>query len=138
MSRLTIDISENQHKALKAMAALEGKTIRQYALERLFPEPQQARAAQSDKTVKQPFPGAVPDGAQWGDEPWVDNRPLGEFALGRLEDMDPDDMSPEQRKQWDAFAAEMQRRAREALTGNAVTVDLEEVMERILDEDDPV
>jgi hypothetical protein len=37
MSRLTIDITEQQHKALKAMAALEGKTIRQYALEKLFP-----------------------------------------------------------------------------------------------------
>jgi len=37
MSRLTIDISPEQHKSLKALAALEGKTIRQYALERLFP-----------------------------------------------------------------------------------------------------
>ncbi|MFY7836513.1 MAG: antitoxin [Novosphingobium sp.] len=37
MSRLTIDISEQQHKSLKALAALQGKTIRQYALERLFP-----------------------------------------------------------------------------------------------------
>jgi Antitoxin ParD len=38
MSRLTIDISDQQHKSLKAVAALEGKTIRQFALERLFPE----------------------------------------------------------------------------------------------------
>jgi len=37
MSRLTIDISPEQHKSLKALAALEGKTIRQYTLERLFP-----------------------------------------------------------------------------------------------------
>ena len=37
MSRLTIDISDQQHQSLKAMAALQGKTIRQYALERLFP-----------------------------------------------------------------------------------------------------
>ena len=36
MSRLTIDISEQQHQALKAMAALEGKTIKQYTLERIF------------------------------------------------------------------------------------------------------
>ena len=36
MSRLTIDISDQQHQSLKAMAALQGKTIRQYALERLF------------------------------------------------------------------------------------------------------
>ena len=37
MSRLTIDISDQQHQNLKALAALHGKTIRQYALERLFP-----------------------------------------------------------------------------------------------------
>ncbi|MCL2645105.1 MAG: antitoxin [Betaproteobacteria bacterium] len=37
MSRLTIDVTEQQHQALKAMAALEGKTIKQYALERLLP-----------------------------------------------------------------------------------------------------
>lgn len=37
MSRLTIDISDQQHQRLKAMAALQGKTIRQFALERLFP-----------------------------------------------------------------------------------------------------
>ncbi|EJG5926602.1 antitoxin [Salmonella enterica] len=37
MSRLTIDITDQQHQILKALAALQGKTIKQYALERLFP-----------------------------------------------------------------------------------------------------
>jgi Antitoxin ParD len=37
MSRLTIDITDNQHQSLKALAALQGKTIKQYAIERLFP-----------------------------------------------------------------------------------------------------
>ncbi len=37
MSRLTIDISDQQHQSLKALAALQGKTIKQYAIERLFP-----------------------------------------------------------------------------------------------------
>ncbi|OKP00820.1 antitoxin [Xenorhabdus eapokensis] len=37
MSRLSIDITERQHQNLKAAAALQGKTLRQYALERLFP-----------------------------------------------------------------------------------------------------
>ena len=36
MSRLTIDMTEQQHQTLKAMAALEGKTIKQFTLERLF------------------------------------------------------------------------------------------------------
>lgn len=38
MGRLTIDITDQQHQALKAMAALQGKTIKEYALERLLPE----------------------------------------------------------------------------------------------------
>ncbi len=37
MSRLTIDVTEQQHQSLKALAALQGKSIKQYALERLFP-----------------------------------------------------------------------------------------------------
>ena len=37
MSRLTIDMTDQQHQSLKALAALQGKTIKQYALERLFP-----------------------------------------------------------------------------------------------------
>jgi len=37
MSRLTIDITDQQHRSLTALAALQGKTIKQYALERLFP-----------------------------------------------------------------------------------------------------
>ncbi|MGO9543480.1 MAG: antitoxin [Rhodomicrobium sp.] len=48
MSRLTIDITEQQHKALKAMAALEGKTIRQYALEKLFPPATEEEQAWAD------------------------------------------------------------------------------------------
>lgn len=37
MSRLTIDLTEEQHRRLKAIAALEGKTMRQFAVERLLP-----------------------------------------------------------------------------------------------------
>ena len=36
MSRLMIDITDQQHQNLKALAALQGKTIKQYAVERLF------------------------------------------------------------------------------------------------------
>jgi len=38
MSRLTIDVTDQQHQTLKALAAMEGKSLKQYALERLFPE----------------------------------------------------------------------------------------------------
>ena len=37
MSRLTIDVTDQQHQSLKVMAALQGKSIGEYALERLFP-----------------------------------------------------------------------------------------------------
>ena len=35
--RLTINVIEQQQQTLKAMAALEGKSIKRYAIERLFP-----------------------------------------------------------------------------------------------------
>ena len=52
MSRLTIDMTDQQHQRLKAMAALQGKTIKQYALERLLPGDVNAdQAWQELKTV---------------------------------------------------------------------------------------
>lgn len=45
MSRLTIDITSQQHQNLKALAALQGKTIKQYALEHLFPSDEKADQA---------------------------------------------------------------------------------------------
>lgn len=36
MARLSIDLTDEQHKKLKAVAALQGKTIKQFAVERLF------------------------------------------------------------------------------------------------------
>lgn len=52
MSRLTIDITDQQHQSLKAMAALQGKTIRQYAIERLFPtDPGEDAAWQELRTL---------------------------------------------------------------------------------------
>ena len=45
MSRLTIDMTEQEHQALKAMAALEGKSIKQFTLERLFSKETSATSA---------------------------------------------------------------------------------------------
>lgn len=42
VSRLTVDMTNEQHRRLKALAALEGKTIREYTLERLFPSEEQS------------------------------------------------------------------------------------------------
>ena len=38
MNRLSIDLSSEQHKKIKVLASLSGKTIREYVLERLFPD----------------------------------------------------------------------------------------------------
>jgi hypothetical protein len=51
MSRLTIDITDRQHQSLKALAALQGKTIKQYALEKLLPREDDADAWQELKTL---------------------------------------------------------------------------------------
>jgi hypothetical protein len=49
MSRLTIDLTDEQHKQLKAFAALEGKTIKQFATERLFPVAVGAELSDADQ-----------------------------------------------------------------------------------------
>lgn len=37
MSRLTIEITEQQHQSIKALAAIQGKSIKEYAIQRLLP-----------------------------------------------------------------------------------------------------
>lgn len=37
MSRLTVDLTDQQHQTLKALAALQDRTIKEYVIERLFP-----------------------------------------------------------------------------------------------------
>ena len=37
MSRLTIEMTDQKHQSIKALAARQGKSIKEYALERLFP-----------------------------------------------------------------------------------------------------
>lgn len=48
MSRLTIDVTDQQHQALKAMAALQGKTMKEFAIERLFPPAADEEQAMQD------------------------------------------------------------------------------------------
>ena len=49
MGRLTIDLTDEQHKHVKAVAALEGKTIRQFATERLFPDAAGGAPSEEDR-----------------------------------------------------------------------------------------
>ncbi len=52
MSRLTIEVTEQQHQNIKALAALQGKSIKEYALQRLFAAtPEEERAMQELKAL---------------------------------------------------------------------------------------
>ena len=52
MSRLTIDVTDQQHQSLKALAALQGKTIKEYAIEKLFSSnPDEDRAIMELQTL---------------------------------------------------------------------------------------
>ena len=49
MSRLSIEISQEQHQKIKALAALHGKSIKDYILSKLFnPDNENDQAAMED------------------------------------------------------------------------------------------
>lgn len=55
MARLTIEVTDEQHQHIKALAALQGKTIKDYALERLLePTADEALALQELKALLMP------------------------------------------------------------------------------------
>ena len=60
MSHLTIDMTDQQHQSLKALAALQGKTIKHYALERLFPG--DAEADQAMRELRELLRNRINDG----------------------------------------------------------------------------
>ena len=52
MSRLSIELTSEQHKRLKAMAALQGKSIKEYVLERVI-SPLYESDSSSDEALRQ-------------------------------------------------------------------------------------
>ena len=55
MARLTIEVTDEQHQHIKALAALQGKSIKDYALERLLePTADEAQALQELKSLLLP------------------------------------------------------------------------------------
>jgi hypothetical protein len=55
MARLTIEVTDEQHQHIKALAALQGKTIKDYALERLLePTADEAQALEELKALLVP------------------------------------------------------------------------------------
>ena len=83
MSRLTIDVTDRQHQSLKALAALEGKTIREYAIERWFPA--ESNEEQAFTELKALLQQRIAQ-AQTGD---VDRRSITEIAEGVLKSVMP-------------------------------------------------
>lgn len=78
MSRLTIDITDQQHQSLKALAALQGKTIKQYALERLFPS--DADADQAWQELKKLLGNRINNGLEGN----VSTKSIGDILDGEL------------------------------------------------------
>ena len=55
MARLTIEVTDEQHQHIKALAALQGKTIKDYALERLLePTADETQALEELKSLLVP------------------------------------------------------------------------------------
>jgi Antitoxin ParD len=78
MSRLTIDVTDHQHQSLKALAALQGKTIKQYAIEKLFsPASEEERALLTLKTLLHQRIAEADNGE-------VDTRDFSEIAKAEL------------------------------------------------------
>jgi uncharacterized protein (DUF1778 family) len=53
MSRLSIDITPEQHQRLKAMAALSGQTIKDYILERTLPPLSERQGLSEEEALRQ-------------------------------------------------------------------------------------
>jgi len=78
MSRLTIDVTDQQHQSLKALAALQGKTIKEYAIEKLFSSnPDEERALMELKMLLNKRIAEADNGE-------VDTRGLNEIAEAAL------------------------------------------------------
>ena len=52
--RLSIEVTQEQHKRLKAAAALQGKSIKDYVLERTLPDPEEQTALQELEAFLKP------------------------------------------------------------------------------------
>ncbi len=52
MSRLSIELSPEQHQQLKAIAALHGQTLKDYILERTLPDLPQTESLSEEETLR--------------------------------------------------------------------------------------
>ncbi len=52
MSRLTIEITDQEHQEIKAMAALQGKTLKDFVMEKIFPSTVNSDEAETWRELK--------------------------------------------------------------------------------------
>ena len=65
--RLSIEITPDQHQKLKALAALQGKSIKDYVLERTLPDTDQAAALRELEDFLEPRLEAARRG-EWSEQ----------------------------------------------------------------------
>lgn len=133
MSRLTIDISPEQHKSLKAMAALEGKTIRQYALERLFP-----RGNAAQRSTAEPNETSALHRLRFPeDEAYEQALHEGRrvITLGSLLDRPEAEMDEAEKAAWADFLRFLEQRAEEARTEPPSTKTIDDIFEDVMREE---
>ncbi len=133
MSRLTIDISPEQHKSLKAMAALEGKTIRQYTLERLFP-----RGNTAERSTAQPTEAPALQSLRFPEDE-VYEQALHEarrvITLGSLLDRPEAEMDEAEKAAWADFLRFLEQRAEEARSGDIPNMSFDQIVEQALQDE---
>jgi hypothetical protein len=143
MSRLTIDISPEQHKSLKAMAALEGKTIRQYTLERLFPrgnEVQRSTAQRNEmkRSTAEPTEAPGPHRLRFPeDEAYEQALREGRrvITLGSLLDKPEAEMDEAEKAAWANFLRFLEQRAEEARTEPLSERTIDDIFEDVMREE---
>ena len=129
MSRLTIDISPEQHKSLKAMAALEGKTIRQYTLERLFP-----RGNTAQRSTAEPAPHRLrfPEDDAYEQALREGRRTI---TLGELLDKPEAEMDDAEKAALAGFLRFLEQRAEEARSEPLSTRTIDDIFDDVMREE---
>ena len=133
MSRLTIDISPEQHKSLKALAALEGKTIRQYALERLFPRGNEAKRSTAELTEAPALHSLRFPEDEAYEQALREGRRI--ITLGHLLDKPEVEMDEAEKAAWAGFLRFLEQRAEEARSEPLSTRTIDDIFDEVMREE---
>ena len=82
MSRLTIEITGQEHQEIKAMAALQGKTLKDFVMERIFPLQDNSEEDKAWEELKSVLSSRIKNA-----EEGVSNKTMKEIAEDKLRSM---------------------------------------------------